>query len=330
MKKIWVKAIPWKKELVTAALESGADALLLPEGYSDKAKKLGIIQTIADDGDLILGKDVLEFEITSKADEKKIAALDLSKPVIIRTSDWKIIPLENLIAQRRGLIAEVTGLKEAQTAFGILEKGVDGILINNKNALEVRKIVQSLKEKPELILLKEAEIIEVKPLAMGDRVCIDTCSNMSQGEGMLIGNSSGALFLVHSESVENPYVAPRPFRVNAGPVHAYVRVGGGNTRYLSELKSGDEVMIVNFKGETTVANIGRVKIEKRPLILVEAQVSGKKIGAILQNAETIRLTQPDGKPVSVVELKKGSKVMVFLEEAGRHFGMKVDETIEEK
>ena len=71
---------------------------------------------------------------------------------------------------------------------------------------------------------------------MGDRVCVDTCTNMGPGEGMLVGNSSGGLFLVHAESLENPYVAPRPFRVNAGPVHAYIRVPGGKTKYLGELE----------------------------------------------------------------------------------------------
>jgi len=147
---------------------------------------------------------------------------------------------------------------------------------------------------------------------------------------MLIGNSSSGLFLVHSESVKNPYVAPRPFRVNAGPVHAYVKVPGGKTRYLSELKSGDEVTVINHKGNSQRSVIGRTKIEKRPLMLIEAECGGKVISTILQNAETIRLTQPNGKPVSVVELKKGSKVLAFLEEAGRHFGMKIEETITEK
>jgi 3-dehydroquinate synthase II len=65
-------------------------------------------------------------------------------------------------------------------------------------------------------------------------------------------------------------------------------------------------------------------------MLIEAECRGKSISTILQNAETIRLTQPNGKPISVVELKKGSKIMAFLEEAGRHFGMKIDETITEK
>ena len=30
MKKIWVKAIPWSKEIASAAIESGADALWIP------------------------------------------------------------------------------------------------------------------------------------------------------------------------------------------------------------------------------------------------------------------------------------------------------------
>ena len=67
---------------------------------------------------------------------------------------------------------------------------------------------------------------------MGDRVCVDTCTVMGTGEGCLVGNSSQALFLVHAESIENPYVSPRPFRVNAGPVHAYIMAPGGKTRYL--------------------------------------------------------------------------------------------------
>ncbi|NTW34756.1 MAG: 3-dehydroquinate synthase II, partial [Syntrophobacteraceae bacterium] len=51
---------------------------------------------------------------------------------------------------------------------------------------------------------------------------------------------------------------------------------------------------------------------------------------ILQNAETIRLTAPDGKAVSVVELKVGDSILIAMEGEVRHFGMKVEETIWEK
>lgn len=57
-----------------------------------------------------------------------------------------------------------------------------------------------------------------------------------------------------------------------GPVHAYVAVPGGKTSYLSELKSGKEVIVVDQRGMQRTAIVGRVKIETRPLILVEAKV----------------------------------------------------------
>jgi 3-dehydroquinate synthase II len=153
---------------------------------------------------------------------------------------------------------------------------------------------------------------------------------MVLGEGMLIGNSSQALFLVHSESIENPYVNTRPFRVNAGPVHAYIRMADGQTKYLSEVKSGDQVLVVNFEGKTYPAVVGRVKIERRPMVIVEAEESGQDFSVILQNAETINLTQPDGKAISLVDLKEDNEVLVYREKEGRHFGVKIDETIVER
>jgi 3-dehydroquinate synthase II len=330
MKTVWIKAMPWKKEIVTTALESGADAVLVPKGCSSKVKKLGVITTIADDGDLRMGRDVVEWEIRSKADEEKILSLSRKSKVIVRTRDWTVIPLENLIAQTSNLIVEVKTAREAKTVLKVLEKRVDGVLLNSRDLSEIKKTVAQIKESSERIGLQTVQITRVETLGMGDRVCIDTCSNMAIGEGMLVGNSSSGLFLVHAESVQNPYVEPRPFRVNAGPVHAYVRVPDGKTRYLSELRSGDEVTIVNYKGHCQNSIVGRIKVEKRPLMLIEAECRQKTIATILQNAETIRLTQPNGSPLSVVELKKGSKVQAFLEEAGRHFGMKIKETITEK
>jgi 3-dehydroquinate synthase II len=147
---------------------------------------------------------------------------------------------------------------------------------------------------------------------------------------MLVGNSSQALFLVHSESIENPYVAPRPFRVNAGPVHAYTMVSGGKTRYLSELKAGDEVVGVNAEGRVMSLLVGRVKIERRPLLLVEATGPNGPVSTILQNAETIRLVDIEGEAVSVVKIKPGDHVLGYVEEAGRHFGHKIRETITER
>ena len=330
MKEIWVKAIPWKKEIAMAALESGADALWVPAGMGSEVKKMGIIPTVSEDGDLILGRDVVEKEIREKKDEEEILALSLSKKVVVRGTDWTIIPLENLLSKANNLFVEVDHLKGGQTALGILEKGVDGVVINNSDPEAVRHIVQLLKSRSETFELLPAKIRRIEPLDLGDRVCVDTCTSMALGEGMLVGNSSQALFLVHSESVENPFVNTRPFRVNAGPVHAYIRLADGQTKYLSEIRSGDRVLVVNFEGKSYPTVVGRVKIERRPLALVEAEERGQTVSVILQNAETICLTDPSGKAVSLVDLKEGSEVLVYREKTGRHFGVQVEETILEK
>jgi 3-dehydroquinate synthase II len=87
---------------------------------------------------------------------------------------------------------------------------------------------------------------------------------------------------------------------------------------------------VRYDGATSVAYVGRNKIERRPLLLVEAEAEGEAIGVILQNAETIRLTSPAGEALSVATLKPGDQVLAHLEAGGRHFGVAVEETIEER
>jgi 3-dehydroquinate synthase II len=107
-------------------------------------------------------------------------------------------------------------------------------------------------------------------------------------------------------------------------------VPGGKTKYLDELKTGDEVLIVNSSGKTSTTTIGRIKAEKRPMLNITAKANHKEVSIILQNAETIRLTDPKGQPISVVKLKKGDKILGYTEEGGRHFGFKIKETISEK
>ncbi len=334
MEKILIVKVPSPKEksLVTSAIEAGAFAILLESGKSADVKRLARIKTIAEDGDLKLGKDFVIVEIKGKEDEERAAnLLRAGKKVIVRTTDWTIIPLENLLAQGDEVYVFVKDVEEAATALTVLEKGVKGVVVEAQNPSQIKEIAQLVSKNSEKIPLKKAKITRVKPIGMADRVCIDTCSLLNRGEGALVGNSSAGMFLVHAETEENPYVASRPFRVNAGAVHMYVRVTGGKTKYLSEIKSGDEVMIYNHKGEGRLVYVGRAKVERRPMLLVEAETTdGSKVSAVLQNAETIRLTKPDGSPISVVELKEGDEVLVYTEEAGRHFGMKVKETIIEK
>jgi 3-dehydroquinate synthase II len=330
VKRVWVKIEPWEKELAIAALESGADAVVVGEGDSPKVKELCALPTVAPDGDIRPGEAVVWMEIRSKADEEAAATSHLDKTVVLTTRDWTVIPLENLISRRGGLMAEVANADEARLMLGVMEKGVDGVVLTARAPEEVRRTVALVHAALPKVALTPVTITAVRPLGMGDRACVDTCTQMGPGEGMLVGNSGSAFFLVHSESLENPYVAARPFRVNAGAVHAYVCLPDGKTKYLSELRAGDEVLVVRYDGATSVAYVGRNKIERRPLLLVEAEAEGEAIGVILQNAETIRLTSPAGEALSVATLKPGDQVLAHLEAGGRHFGVAVEETIEER
>ena len=282
------------------------------------------------------GKTVAGYVVIQNKEYERFAA-ELGRVcdyLIMVGTDWKVIPLENLIAglfeEDVKIIAGVRDSEEAKVALETLEHGSDGILIDTDDPSEIKRITGTVERAgTSAVPLQVARVTAVKPVGMGDRVCVDTCSLMTVGEGMLVGSQSNGLFLVQSEAEDSPYVASRPFRVNAGAVHAYVRVGE-KTRYLSELGAGDLVTTINADGEQKDAIVGRVKIERRPLTLVEADVDGTVIKTLLQNAETIKLVGADGAPISIANLKVGDEVLVHFEDSARHFGMKIDETIIEK
>jgi 3-dehydroquinate synthase II len=281
-------------------------------------------------------KVALKISIKGKEDENTaVRAAELSTNyVIISCLDWHVIPMENLIARTRGkskLIAEVSNAEDAKLVLETLELGTDGVLMHSSDSSELEKTIALVKEQSPKIMVVPAKVIIVKQISTGARVCVDTCNLMAPGEGMLVGVQAAGFFLVEAEVHENPYVQARPFRVNAGSISMYTLASLQTTRYLSELKAGDEVLIIDRKGKVRSTSVGRIKIELRPLILVEAEAEGKKIKTILQNAETIRLITPKGsKPVT--ELKAGDEVLAHLAtSAGRHFGVAVpDETVIER
>jgi 3-dehydroquinate synthase II len=251
--------------------------------------------------------------------------------VVVECSDWKIIPLENLIAEfsRRGrkLYAYADSKEQIETAFRVLERGVDGVVIPPSSVAEVRGLSGA---RPQFAL-EPAEVTRIADAGVGDRACVDTTSQLEVGEGMLVGSRGGFFFLVHGETIPSAYIATRPFRVNAGALHSYALTPGGKTRYLSELEPPDRVAIVSSHGTSREASVGRVKIERRPLVLVDARSETSSGAVILQKAETIRLVRPGGAAVSVTELKTGDVVLVHVEVAkARHMGVEVDEHIDEK
>jgi 3-dehydroquinate synthase II len=344
LKELWVEIASnaSEKDKLLKLATDNADFLLEDTHARDRSGKDEITVLKSFDANAITqlkqnGKKVaLKISIKGKEDENTaVKAAELSADyIIINCLDWRVIPLENLIARTRGkskLIAEVSNAEDARLVLETLELGTDGVLLQASDVDELAKVVALVKNQTPQFELVPAKVTAVKQISTGARVCVDTCDLMAPGEGMLVGVQAAGFFLVEAEVHENPYVQARPFRVNAGSLSMYTLASLQKTRYLSELKAGDEVLIVDRKGKVRPANVGRVKIELRPLILVEAEVEGKKIKTILQNAETIRLVTTKGsKPVT--ELKAGDEVLAHLAtSAGRHFGVAVpDETVIER
>lgn len=329
-KEIWVRADIHeskedRKDMLISAIESGITAAIVrPEDFDFSS--LGKIKLIT------AGDDVRIVDMTSPADQERAMSMaGKCSVVVLSSSDWTIIPLENLIAKFSGtgtrVFASASDVESARLYLKTMEKGVDGIVVTVSDPDKLRSFSDILTKSSEVELL-EIEVISVKNIEMGDRVCVDTVSIMVPGEGMLIGSQANCLFLVQSESEDSGYVAPRAFRVNAGAVHAYVMVPEGKTRYLGELKSGEPVALVNRDGSTRVSSVGRCKVEVRPMVLVEAVYENKHYTTILQNAETVKMVSSEGS-ISVTDIKPGDRILAKIESGGRHFGMKIEETLRE-
>ena len=298
----------------TASQSEEADIIVLSAFDTQKLKRL------KSEGKIIAVKVIIE----GKQDEEKAleAAELLSDYVIVSTPNWKIIPLENLIAKTRGktkLLAEVSTTNEAKVALETLELGSDGVVLKTSSIEELKQTAEFAKKEASSLKLVDVEVVEVKEIGTGARACIDTCELMKTGEGMLLGCQSSGLFLVQAEVHESPYVETRPFRVNAGPLSLYVLTSPTRTRYISELKSGEEVLVVDRNGNVRLTNVARAKIEWRPMLLIETKYKDKRLKLIAQNAETIRVVTPEGS-IPVTDLKKGDKILARVEDGGRHFG----------
>ncbi|KAG2261286.1 hypothetical protein Bca52824_068365 [Brassica carinata] len=351
-KKVWI----WTecKEVMTTAVERGWNTFVFSSDnlqLSDDWSSIALVDALFIDEKQVTdgrGKVVAAvFEVSTPEELQKLKIEDeQTENIVLGLLDWKSIPAENIVAALQGSEKTVFAISstpsEAKLYLEALEHGLGGIILKTedvKAVLDLKEYFDRRNEESDTLSLSEATITRIQMVGMGDRVCVDLCSLMRPGEGLLVGSFARGLFLVHSECLESNYIASRPFRVNAGPVHAYVAVPGGKTCYLSELRTGREVIVVDQKGKQRTAVVGRVKIEKRPLILVEAKLSAKEdetsFSTILQNAETVALVTPhqvnsSGKTaVPVTSLKLGDQVLIRLQGGARHTGIEIQEFIVE-
>ena len=130
-----------------------------PKVITDKKSKMKTIFTTPNadyvvldkEGKKIRGKKVgKQFKILSNKDidgvfESAKKGLDF---VIIEVKDWKIIPLENIIAKLHKIHTQIFTIaknqKEVRKMFSILDVGVDGVILQTGSIGEVQETLVNL------------------------------------------------------------------------------------------------------------------------------------------------------------------------------------------
>jgi 3-dehydroquinate synthase II len=118
---------------------------------------------------VVLGKDKTKpkgkkvgrkFQVLSNSDIDNIltvAKKDLDF-VIVEVKDWKIIPLENIIAKLHKIHTKIFAIaktpEEVRKMFSILEVGVDGVIFSTSSINEVREVMVYLGTKAHHQLMK--------------------------------------------------------------------------------------------------------------------------------------------------------------------------------
>ncbi|MFF0022843.1 3-dehydroquinate synthase II family protein [Streptomyces sp. NPDC004082] len=245
------------------------------------------------------------------------------------------IPLEIVIAAAAGakgsLITVAQDVQEAEIIFGVLELGSDGVLMAPSRVGEATMLKRAAETGVPDLDLVELEVTATAHVGMGERACVDTTTHFRKDEGILVGSHSKGMILCVSETHPLPYMPTRPFRVNAGAIHSYTLAVDQRTSYLSELGSGSKVTAVDIHGKTRLVTVGRVKIESRPLLSIDAvSADGRTVNLILQDDWHVRVLGPGGTVLNSTELKPGDKVLGYLPEQDRHVGYPIHEFCLEK
>ncbi len=256
-----------------------------------------------------------EASVRSERDLPKLVEAQKAgaKRAFISCGDWSLLPQKELsqISKKLKLIAKVKSADEARELSAFFDKLIAGFFVSPAKTKEIEKLISYLSGEGE-IYLEIAAITGLKRTDPGERSVIDTCEIMGESEGLLVGSDSNSFFLVQAEvSAEGSKTHHRPFRINAGAVSLSTLLQKRKPGFLADIEAGDDVLIVDRKGEARKALVGRNEIERKPMVLVEASVKGTLVRALLQDSDDVRLLAPkDSKSVS--KLKTGDKVLVHI------------------
>ena len=107
--KIYFKSVPFNKNDVTLALESGVDGVIVTADHVSSVAELSRTPVLAE-------ADMPSVAMTCKADEENIRDLLLSGKQVVLARGWEIIPVENedafatgrALARKEGLLVGIS------------------------------------------------------------------------------------------------------------------------------------------------------------------------------------------------------------------------------
>ncbi|MCI4362956.1 MAG: 3-dehydroquinate synthase II [Thermoplasmata archaeon] len=265
--------------------------------------------------------------------DRALGRLGQGDSLSIRFELERVLPLESLIAHRGPgtvLWVEITDVRELPAALGALERGADSAVVRVETVRDLDALAPWIASTgPPTLRWTPHRVSRIAPMGNGDRVLVDTTSLLGATEGLPVGSSAARLLLVLSEAVGSRVTRPRPFRVNAGAPHSYTLLADGDTRYLSELEAGDALLVGGADGAARAVRVGRLKIERRPMLLIEVESPAGRATIFVQEAETVRL-HSGTVPVPVTELAVGDQVLAAELPPARHLGRSISEHVEER
>ncbi len=266
--------------------------------------------------------------------EDACRAARLEEWAVLEFKDPTKIPLEIVLAAaaagKGSIITVASDVEEAEIIAGVLEHG-SGVALAPTAVGDATAVQAALNSGVGEIKLVELKVTGIAHVGMGERACVDTCTYFNEDEGILVGSHSKGMILCVSETHPLPYMPTRPFRVNAGAIMSYTVANDSRTSYLSELRAGSKVLAVDVKGQTREVTVGRVKIETRPLLSIDAvSADGTEVNLILQDDWHVRVLGPHGVVLNSTELKPGDILLGHLPTEDRHVGYPINEFCREQ
>jgi 3-amino-4-hydroxybenzoic acid synthase len=249
---------------------------------------------------------------------------------VLEFQDPTKIPLEIVLAATAEspgrIITVATDPTDAAVLLGVLEHGPDGVLMPATSVGDAARLMAAARPRDGKVELVELTVTAITHVGMGERACVDTCAYLGLDEGILVGSRARAMALCASETHPLPYMPTRPFRVNAGAIMSYTLADNRRTRYLSELTAGATVLAVSTSGRARPVPVGRVKIETRPLLSIDAVApDGRGVNLIVQDDWHVRLLGPAGAVLNSTALVPGDVILGHLPDHDRHVGYPIDE-----